>query len=231
MNTAEFDKFAEEYRNLHAKNIAISGEDPEYFAEYKVRDIFRLFWSNPGSDTPLILDFGAGVGSSVPFILRYDAAASITCVDVSLKSLELGRFRFGEKARFVLFDGTRLPFNDDSFNIVFAACVFHHIDNEEHVGLLRELRRVLMPGGIILVYEHNPFNPITRHAIGKCEFDECAVLIPAPHMQRRFVSAGFRNAAVHYRVFFPAALRVLRPLEERLRWFPIGAQYYVAAWK
>jgi len=231
MDTAEFDKFAEEYHDLHARNISISGENPEYFTEYKVHDIFHLFWSSPSMGIPLILDFGAGVGSSIPFILRHAAAANITCVDVSLKSLEIGRFRFREKARFVLFDGARLPFDDNSFNIVFAACVFHHIDHREHVGILRELHRVLMPGGFVLVYEHNPFNPITRHVIGKCEFDECAVLIPAPDMQNRFISAGFHNPAVNYRVFFPAALRVLRPLEKWLRWLPIGAQYYVTACK
>ena len=39
MDEAEFDKFAAEYRNLHAANIRLSGEAPEYFVEYKIRDI------------------------------------------------------------------------------------------------------------------------------------------------------------------------------------------------
>jgi len=39
MDEAEFDKFAAEYRDLHAANIRLSGEDPEYFAEYKIKDI------------------------------------------------------------------------------------------------------------------------------------------------------------------------------------------------
>ena len=39
MDEAEFDKFADEYRGLHAANIRLSGEEPEYFAEYKVVDI------------------------------------------------------------------------------------------------------------------------------------------------------------------------------------------------
>ena len=39
MDEAEFDKFADEYRALHAANIRLSGEDPEYFAEYKIIDI------------------------------------------------------------------------------------------------------------------------------------------------------------------------------------------------
>jgi hypothetical protein len=39
MDEAEFDKFADEYRSMHAANIRLSGEDPEYFAEYKIADI------------------------------------------------------------------------------------------------------------------------------------------------------------------------------------------------
>ena len=39
MDEVEFDKFADEYRSMHAANIKLSGEDPEYFAEYKVVDI------------------------------------------------------------------------------------------------------------------------------------------------------------------------------------------------
>ena len=36
MDSAEFDKFAREYRSLHQANIGASGEAPEYFAEYKM---------------------------------------------------------------------------------------------------------------------------------------------------------------------------------------------------
>jgi len=35
MDRAEFDKFADEYYALHAANIAMTGESPEYFADYK----------------------------------------------------------------------------------------------------------------------------------------------------------------------------------------------------
>jgi hypothetical protein len=38
MNKAEFDQFAEEYRTLHASNIKITGETPDFFADYKVAD-------------------------------------------------------------------------------------------------------------------------------------------------------------------------------------------------
>ena len=46
-------------------------------------------------------------------------------------------------------------------------------------------------------------------------------------MLRRVRGAGFPDASVKYRIFFPHFLRALRPLEPRLTWLPLGAQYYV----
>jgi SAM-dependent methyltransferase len=229
---AEFDKFADEYYAIHADNISMSGEGPSYFAEYKIRDLVRTYngLRHPNSG-PSVLDFGSGVGTSVPFLRRYMPEARVTCLDVSSKSLTIGRLRFGKDAEFVLFDGTSIPFPDQTFDMVFAACVFHHIDHREHPSLLRELFRVLAPGGAALVYEHNPYNPLTRYVVNTCVFDSNARLVSARSMRQRFLAAGFLNPSVRYRVFFPAALRRLRVLEPFLTWFPIGAQYYVAACK
>ncbi len=41
MDRAEFDKFADEFAALHAQNIKISGEDPDFFAAYKIGDVKR----------------------------------------------------------------------------------------------------------------------------------------------------------------------------------------------
>ena len=41
MNEAEFDKFADEYHASLKAGIALSGESPEYFSEYKIADIAR----------------------------------------------------------------------------------------------------------------------------------------------------------------------------------------------
>jgi hypothetical protein len=82
---------------------------------------------------------------------------------------------------------------------------------------------------MLCLFEHNPLNPLTRHAVNTCPFDENAVLIGAPTMRRRVHEAGFGNARVKYRIFFPHFLRTLRPLEPKLTWLPLGAQYYVVA--
>jgi SAM-dependent methyltransferase len=105
--------------------------------------------------------------------------------------------------------------------------VFHHIPHAQHVALLGEIKRVLKPAGRLFVFEHNPLNPLTRHAVDTCPFDENAELIRAGTMRARARQAGFGGADVKYRIFFPHFLRGLRPLEPRLTWLPLGAQYYV----
>lgn len=230
MQEREFDKFAEEYRRLHAANIRASGETPEYFAEYKVREVARALLAR-GEHPRRILDFGAGVGTSVPYFRDYIPDASLTCLDVSEKCLDVGRSRFAGAAEFRGFDGRMIPFETGTFDVAFAACVFHHIDAEQQAGLLRELRRVLRTGGTLIVYEHNPLNPLTLHAVNTCPFDERATLVPAATMMLRIRSAGFARLERRFVVFFPSALRVLRPLERFLAWCPLGAQYSVFATK
>jgi ubiquinone/menaquinone biosynthesis C-methylase UbiE len=233
MEEAEFDKFAIEYRNLHAANIKASGETPEYFAEYKVIDLAAEFRRSALAATaqPAALDFGAGVGYSVPFFARHLPSARVTCLDVSSKSLELGASKYAAQAEFKHFDGAAIPYAEGTFDVALASCVFHHIAHAEHVALIGEIRRVLKPHGVLCIFEHNPLNPLTRRAVDTCEFDEHAVLMRAPVLRRRVVQAGFSQAAVKYRIFFPHALRGLRPLEKYMTWLPLGAQYYVVARK
>lgn len=230
MDRAEFDKFADDYRALHQANLAPSGEAPEYFAEYKVRDLARLLRAvAPTLAYRRLLDFGAGIGSSVPFLRKYFPSAHLTCVDVSTRSLAVGMARFAHEADFVAFDGDRLPFADAAFDCAFAGCVLHHVAPVEHGRLFAELRRVLRPEGRFMIYEHNPLNPLTVRTVKSCPFDDNAILLRAGTLSAMLQAAGFRNPRIRYRVFFPHALRWLRPLEDSLGWLPLGAQYYVIA--
>jgi SAM-dependent methyltransferase len=226
MNRAEFDRFADEYEAQHGRNIRASGESPEFFARYKVQDVARVCARQAPAT---ILDFGAGVGASLPHWLEAFPAASLTCVDVSARSLAIARARHPDAADYRVFDGVMLPFAAGSFDMAFAACVFHHIDAEQHLPLLRELRRVLTEGGRLFVFEHNPLNPLTVRAVNTCEFDANAVLIRAGAMRDRLRAAGFSQISRAYRIFFPGAMRGLRPLERALTWLPLGAQYRMCA--
>src|SRR5512139_312468 len=226
MDKAEFDRFADHYEQQHASNIRFSGEVPEYFARYKVQDVVRLCSAQKPTR---ILDFGAGVGASVPHWREAFPQASLTCLDVSQRSLTIARDRHPGAAEYRSFDGIKIPFAARSFDVAFAACVFHHIDTEKQVPLLRELRRVLTDGGHLFVFEHNPLNPLTRHAVNTCPFDANAVLVGSRTMQARLRAAGFGRISLAYRIFFPHTLSFLRPLERVLTRLPLGAQYRLCA--
>lgn len=93
MNIAEFDRFADEYRNLHQANVAITGEALEYFAEYKVRAL-RAVTAGCATQPRRILDFGSGIGNSIPEFSRSFPGAELVCADVSQRSLDLATRRF-----------------------------------------------------------------------------------------------------------------------------------------
>jgi ubiquinone/menaquinone biosynthesis C-methylase UbiE len=224
----EFDRFAAEYEEAHAASIRLSGESPAYFHQYKIADL-AFEAAAAGVRAGRILDFGGGVGNSLPFLRSAFPHSEIVCLDPSRRSLDIAERRFPGHAVFRDFDGETIPLDDNSVDIAFAACVFHHIPEDLHARLLGEIRRVTRESGLFLLYEHNPLNPLTHHAVRNCVFDENAVLVAAGEMRRRILSSGFPRAAIRYRVFFPRVLAALRPIERSLRAIPFGAQYYVRA--
>jgi SAM-dependent methyltransferase len=226
---AEFDSVARSYYELHKQNIEISGEAPEYFAEYKIRDLARVL--GPKSRSSLsILDFGSGIGNSIPHLRSYFPAASLTCTDVSSVSHDVAQERFpGGKEQFLLIEDDRIPVPDASQDVVFSACVFHHIDAGMHADWLAELRRITRPGGLLAIYEHNPLNPLTVRVFNDCPFDQDAHMIRAGALKRACAAAGWLHPSIRYRLFFPRAFAAFRPLERGLGWLFLGAQYLVLA--
>src|SRR5215470_3445533 len=102
-------KFADEYRATHARNIRLSGESPDYFAEYKVQEVAAALAADDGASALDLLDFGGGIGTSLPYFRKHLPGARVTCADVSRKSLALAATRFPGLAEFTPFDGFALP--------------------------------------------------------------------------------------------------------------------------
>lgn len=101
-----------------------------------------------------ILDAGCGAGP-LAAALR-ERGAIVTGIDSSVKMLELARERLGEDADLRLADvGSPLPFPDKSFDDVVACLVLHYL--EDWAAPLAELRRVLEPGGRLIVVVDHPF--------------------------------------------------------------------------
>jgi SAM-dependent methyltransferase len=225
---AEFDLLADEYHELHRANIAVTGEGPEYFSEYKVADLADLVRRRRTS-AARIVDFGSGIGNSVPFFRKYFGDSILNCADVSSRSIEVARSRFPGSERYLQVREGRIPLLAENNDLVFSACVFHHIPHEEHEHWLGELRRLTRPGGLLAIYEHNPLNPLTVHAVRTCPLDVNARLVGARALRQRALRAGYKDVRIDYKVFFPSMLRMLRPLEPRLGWLGLGAQYRLTA--
>lgn len=191
---AEFDLVADEYHIQHKKNLAIIGEFPEYFAEYKIKDLANYIRgkSVPASN---IFDFGCGIGNSIEHFRKYFPESQLCCGDVSTRSMEIARSRFSARETYVHIEDS-VPLPSESQDVVFTACVFHHIPHEEHHRWLLELKRILRPGGVLAIYEHNPLNPLTVRAVRTCPFDVNAKLIRSGLMKRRALDAGWREPSV-----------------------------------
>ncbi len=230
MDQVEFDRFADEYYEQHRENIAVTGESPEYFAEYKIKKLKQIV-DRGNIAVSRICDFGSGIGNSIPFFRAHFPDASLTSADVSERSLALSKERYPDFKNYLLIKDDRVPSEPDAFDIVFSACVFHHIAQEEHAQWLRELHRITRQGGLIAIFEHNPLNPLTVHAVNTCAFDVNAKLIFARDLARRLDDAGWASPQIQYNLFFPRRLSLLRPLENRLGWLPLGAQYAAFARK
>lgn len=229
MKQHEFDVHARGYKEVLDQSIGFSGEDSDYFAEYKIRDLrheLTRAGADPGAALKL-MDFGCGVGTSMPPARQHFARAELLGVDVSQESLEQARARYGELANFLPLEDGRWPAQASSLDAAYAMCVFHHVYEEAHVRILSDIRARLKPGGMMMVYEHNPYNPLTVRVVNNCPFDENAKLIRASVMAQRCRDAGYKDVKVRYRVFFPGFLKVFRFAEGMLSWLPLGGQYYV----
>lgn len=223
-----FDKYAHKYDQELKKSIRFSGESTAFFHEYKIIEVYKESVAR-GIHVGKILDFGSGVGNSLEFWQKWFPSSEIVCADTSPQSLKVSRSRAYKQATHVRISQTEIPCDTDEFDIVFAACVFHHISHDNHVHWLTELRRVTAPNGILIIFEHNPLNPLTVSAVRNCPYDADAKLVYSHSFIKRIRSSGWSTPSVRFRLFFPKFLSFLRPLERLLSKVPLGAQFFIVA--
>ena len=98
-----------------------------------------------------VLEIGCGTGSLLMSIKRAEPRVEVTGLDPDPKALVRAR-RKADAARVPIrlyrAFSDALPYPDESFDRVFSCFMFHHLNGvEEKVQTLREIRRVLQPGG------------------------------------------------------------------------------------
>ena len=94
---------------------------------------------------PRILDVGCGTGANLLMLSKYGDAEG---VDISEDALAFCRERGLDKVK--LGAGEELPYDDDTFDLITALDVVEHMDDD--LAGLREMRRVLRPGGRVLLF-------------------------------------------------------------------------------
>jgi ubiquinone/menaquinone biosynthesis C-methylase UbiE len=97
-----------------------------------------------------VLDLGCGTGATTLAAKRACAGIEIVGLDPDVKALERARAkaqRAGLEIEFRQGFGDTLPFPDASFDRVLSSFMFHHLEPEQKPAVLREIARVLRPGG------------------------------------------------------------------------------------
>ena len=103
-----------------------------------------------------VLDLGAGTGAAAAALKRRFSNARVVAADISAPMLEVARrrSRFWRRIECELADAHALPFPDQSFDLVFSNLMLQWTDPLD--AALREIRRVLRPGGLLLASSFGP---------------------------------------------------------------------------
>ena len=106
-----------------------------------------------------VLEIGGGLGTDLSQFARHGSV--VTDLDLSAGHLALAQENFklrGLEGEFIHHDAEILPFDDDTYDLVYSNGVIHHTPNTNQV--ISEIYRVLKPGGkvLIMVYAENSLN-------------------------------------------------------------------------
>lgn len=218
-----FDPYRDSYESVVENSVAFSGLKHDFFMTAKIRLISRLFKNHFGEGVrPSLLDVGCGVGRIHP--LLSPIAGPLSGTDISGEAIGRARsdnpgleYRVGRPGA--------LPFADETFDATTAICVLHHVPPALRSTFLAEICRVTRSGGLVVVIEHNPWNPLTRLAVFRCPFDRDAVLLGAGETRALLVKAGLKSISSSHFLLLPSFATAARRTEKLFSSLPFGAQY------
>jgi len=141
-----------------------------------------------------------GVGAGVDLARFAKGGAEVTGVDLAPSAIALARANFeqqGLQGRFEVADGERLPFPDNSFDMVFAHGVVQYTANPRQ--LVEECRRVLKPGGEAIFQVYNRvswLNALSKLMKVGLEHDDAPVLLKFSIGELRRLAGGFKKVKI-----------------------------------
>jgi SAM-dependent methyltransferase len=223
---ADFDEFAKQYEDSVDQSVSFTGRDSAFFARRKVEILEDIVRPDLGSLQGLnLLDVGCGTGTTDRYLVP--RVRNLHGVDISEEMLAKAEHNV-PKGNFSHYDGTNLPFEDGTFDVAVAICVLHHVPVSMRRDLVKDMVRIVRPGGVVAIFEHNPLNPLTRHAVNTCELDEDAVLLPTRESAHLLQTAADGDPECRYYLFSPLGGAVGCSVDRHFRNIPLGGQY--VAW-
>jgi 2-polyprenyl-3-methyl-5-hydroxy-6-metoxy-1,4-benzoquinol methylase len=218
----EFDQFAQDYKSVLDQSLKLGGETGDYFAEYKALYTARRLGNNFSGK---ILDYGCGIGLLAQVLLKHLPQAVIHGYDVSALCLEQVPSHLKDQG---LYTSDVNSLSKD-YDLIVIANVFHHIVPALRLDVIIKLKGLLKATGRIMIFEHNPLNPLTCKIVRESPLDKVVVLLSGRETVSYLKNAGFEVRTLDYIVFFPKFLSALRWAEPFLCWLPVGAQYVIIA--
>ncbi len=214
--SVDFDDFASNYKKHISSSFGKIDNNVSYYHYAKAK-----IAKNELNYTPRkILDFGCGVGLMIKFLLQNFKESKFYAYDNSIKSLEHIKNTFPDVRCVYSLDTI------EKFDLIFVSNVIHHVKHEDRNDFLKKIYGLLSDEGRLLIYEHNPYNPITLKVVANCEFDADAELINKNDLIELCENNNFRLKNSGYIHFFPSKLRFLFGFEKYMKWLFLGAQYF-----
>jgi ubiquinone/menaquinone biosynthesis C-methylase UbiE len=225
MQQPEFDQYSQNYSEDIDKVIGVFGQKHDFFIQAKADLLIPIFNRlASGKSGAKVLDIGCGVGLLHPYLVK--SVGNLAGADVSGSSIEIAR-RNNPGVDYSVYDGTALPYPDGAFDCALAVTVMHHVPPEQWPAFMREAKRVVRPGGQVIVIEHNPLNPATVWAVKRAPMDENAVLLSASKVRELMRAEGMQTQT-RYFLLTPFGGGLFRKMDEMLAAVPLGAQYMTA---
>src|SRR6187401_2654345 len=218
----EFDSYAREYSELLRDPVRDRFATTPIFFHQRKWGVIREFFDSLGHSTSGVswLDVGCGRGELLR--LGQSVFGSVAGCDLSQEMLKAST----DLEVRLQTAPTELPFDSEAFDFVTAVCVYHHVGLSDRDALTREAFRVLRPGGVLCVIEHNPLNPLTRRIVQRTPVDTNANLLPHSEARRLVGSAGFSCLDTRFFLYLPEPVFLRMPwLEDFLKHVPWGGQY------
>lgn len=104
-----------------------------------------------------ILDFGCGPGRVISSVKDMHPSAELFGSDIDAEAIAWAQENLGDVADFRV-NGAEppLPFDDETFDLIYSISIFTHLPEDMQWKMLAELRRILKPNGILLTTKLNP---------------------------------------------------------------------------